>query len=125
MNFWDRVTGGDMDRELKAFEVRAKKLPAEYQTAWEDIKTNLWPHSDFSGRNLMPVLDGALGMLEESAAEGLPIGEVLDGDIPGFCAALVGKSEPNAYRDKWRCQLNDAVAKKLAALNPGQTGEEP
>lgn len=116
MNLWDTITGSDMDREQKAFEARAKRLPAEYQAAWEAIKTNLWPHSDFTGRNLMPILDGVLGLLEESAAEGQPIGEVLDGDIPGFCAALLGKDDANATRDKWRRQLNSAVAKKLADL---------
>ena len=54
MNFWDRITGNDMTKEMKAFELRAKKLPADYQAAWEKIKFNIWPHTDFTGRNLMP-----------------------------------------------------------------------
>lgn len=113
MNFIDLVTGQDMTREMKHLETRAKKLPIDYQAAWEEIKTNIWPCTDFTGRSLMPILDGALGLLEESVADGQSVGEVFDGDIQGFCIALVGGDGANTYRDKWRRQLNDAVAKKL------------
>jgi len=113
MNIWDKVTGGDMAREMKAFENRAKKLPADYQAAWEEIKANLWPHSDFTGRGLMPILDGALGLLEETSAEGQPVREVLGDDIKGFCSALTGGEGARSYRGKWRRQLNNNIAKKL------------
>ncbi len=49
---------------MKIFESRAKKLPDDYQAAWEKNKANLWSHSDFTGGNLMPILDGVLGLLE-------------------------------------------------------------
>ncbi|GLC29606.1 DUF1048 domain-containing protein [Clostridium omnivorum] len=113
MNFWEKVTGSDMTKELKAFELRAKNLPAEYQAAWEKIKANLWPHSDFTGRNLMPILDGVLGLLEESAADGQNVQEVLGDDISGFCSALAGEEGSKSYRDRWRKQLNNNIAKKL------------
>lgn len=113
MNFWERITGSDMTKELKAFEERAKKLPADYQAAWENIKTNLWPHSDLTGRNLMPILDGVLGLLEETATDGQSVQEALGDDIKGFCSALVGEEEAKSYRDKWRQQLNNNIARKL------------
>ena len=113
MNFWEKITGSDMTIELKIFESRDKKLPADYQAAWEKIKANLWPHSDFTGRNLMPILDGALGLLEETAADGQSVHEVLGDDIKGFCSALAGEEGAKSYRDKWRKQLNNNIAKKL------------
>ena len=113
MNFWDMVTGNDMTKDMKAFDSRAKKLPADYQAAWKKINTNLWQHSDFTGRNLMPILDGVLGLLEESAADGQSVQEVFGDDIKGFCAALAGEEGAKSYRDKWREQLNNTVAKKL------------
>ncbi|OXM16243.1 DUF1048 domain-containing protein [Paenibacillus herberti] len=113
MNFWERITGSDMNKEMKAFELRAQKLPADYQAAWEQINTNLWPHSDFTGRNLMPILDGVLGLLEETAADGQSVQEVLGDDIKGFCSALAGEEGAKSYRDKWREQLNHNIAKKL------------
>ena len=113
MNLWDKVTGSDMTKDLKAFESRAKKLPADYQAAWEKIKADLWPHSDLTGRNLMPILDGVLGLLEETAVDGQSVQEVLGDDIKGFCSALAGEEGAKSYRDKWRRQLNDTIAKKL------------
>ncbi|HBM74160.1 MAG TPA: hypothetical protein DD429_01210 [Clostridiaceae bacterium] len=116
MNFWESITGNDMTKELKAFESRAKKLPADYQAAWEEIKANLWPHSDFTGRNLMPILDGVLSLLEEGAAEGESVQEVLGDNIKGFCSALAGIDGAKSIRDKWREQLNNNIAKKLDKL---------
>ncbi len=113
MNFWEQITGSDMTKEFKAFDLRAKKLPADYQAAWEKIIANLLPHSDFTGRNLMPILDGVLGLLEEAAADGQSVGEVLGDDIKGFCSALAGEEGAKSYRDKWREQLNNNIAKKL------------
>lgn len=113
MNFWEKITGSDMTKELKAFESRAQRLPADYQAAWEEIKANLWQYSDFTGRNLIPILDGVLGLLEETASDGQSVQEALGEDIKGFCSALVGKEDVNYYRDKWRKQLNNNIAKKL------------
>jgi DNA-binding ferritin-like protein (Dps family) len=113
MNFWEKITGSDMTKELKIFESRAKKLPADYQEAWEKIKYNLWQYSDFTGRNLMPILEGVLGMLEETAADGQSLEDALGDDIKGFCSALVSEEGAKSYRDKWRKQLNNNIAKKL------------
>lgn len=113
MNFWEKITGNDMTKELKTFELRAQKLPAEYQAAWEKIKANLWSCSDFTGRNLMPIFDGVLGLLEETAADGHNVQEVLGDDIKGFCSALAGEEGAKSFRDKWREQLNNNIAKKL------------
>ena len=113
MNFWEKVTGSDMTKEFKTFELRVKKLPADYQEAWEKIKSNLWQHSDFTGRNLMPIFDDVLVMLEETAADGKSIQEVLGYDINGFCLELAGEKGAKSFRDKWRNQLNNNIAKKL------------
>ncbi|MEV4180342.1 DUF1048 domain-containing protein [Streptosporangium canum] len=116
MNFWEAMTGSDLTREWKAFEARAEALPADYRAAWEEIKGHLSSYSDFTGRNLMPILDGALGLLEETAADGQSIHEVLGDDIEGFCAALAGGEGGRRYRDRWRKQLNRNVARKLDRL---------
>lgn len=113
MNFWEKITGSDMTKEFKTFKSRAKKLPADYQAAWEKIMANLWPHSDLTGRNLMPILDSALCLLEETAANGQSIEEVLGDDIKGFCSELASIDGSKSYRDKWRKQLNYNIAKKL------------
>ncbi|MDQ7808563.1 DUF1048 domain-containing protein [Amycolatopsis sp. A133] len=116
MNFWETITGSDLTREHQAFEARAGALPEDYRAAWGQIKAHLVPYGDITGRNLMPILDGALGLLEATAAEGQGVHDVLGDDIPGFCAALAGGEEAPSFRDRWRKQLNRNVAKKLGRL---------
>ncbi|MEU4570388.1 DUF1048 domain-containing protein [Micromonospora sp. NPDC023956] len=116
MSFWETVTGSDLTREWTAFEARAKALPADHQAAWGQIKGHLSPYGTFTGRNLMPILDAALGLLEESAADGQSVHEVLGDDIRGFCTALAGGAGARTYRDRWREQLNRNVATKLGRL---------
>lgn len=113
MNFWDKITGSDMTKEFKEFEARAKKLPLDYQEEWEKIKANLWQYSDFTGRNLMSIIDNVLGMLEETAANGQDIQDVLGDDIRDFCSELVGGEGVKTFRDKWRSKLNNDIVKKL------------
>ena len=112
MNLWEKVTGSDLSRLMKSFERRVKKLPADYRAAWVEIQTNLWGYSDFTGRNLPPVLDGVLGLLEEAAADGQSARDALGGDLPAFCRALAA-GEGHTYRDKWRKRLNANIAIKL------------
>lgn len=116
MNFWETITGSDITREWKAFETRAEALPNDYRAAWDEIKDHLSPYSDFTGRNLIPILDGALGLLEETAADGQSIYHVVGDDIVGFSAALAGGEGARNYRDRWREQLNRNVARKLDRL---------
>jgi len=114
MNFWKKITGSDMTKELKVFELRVKNLPENYQKAWDKIKANLWLRGDFTGRNLIPIFDNVLSLLEESVVDGQDIDEVLGNDIKGFCLALAGEEGTKYFRDKWREQLNKNVIKKLA-----------
>lgn len=116
MTFWEAITGSDLTREWKAFDARADALPDEYRAAWEEIKGYLLPYSGFTGRNLTPILDSALALLEETAADGQSVHEVLGDDLRGFSAALAGGEGVHTYRDRWREQLNRNVARKLSRL---------
>lgn len=116
MNFWETITGSDLNRDWKAFEARAAALPADYQAAWQQIVGGLFAYGDFTGRNLTPIADAALGLLEQSSAEGQSVPEVLGDDIPGFCAALAGGEGARTYRDRWRAQLNRNVTRRLGRL---------
>ena len=117
MNLWDKVTGSDLSRDWQAFDDRAAALPEEHRKAWEQIKAQLISHADFSGRNLTPIFDGVLGLLETTAADDQSAEEALGEDIPAFCAALVGDdSAARDYRQRWRNQLNKNVARRLNRL---------
>lgn len=113
MKFYDKITGNDIRRAYQEFDVRSDKLPLDYQISWKEIQSSLWDYSNFSGRNLVPILDGILGLLEESALDGISIDQIIDGDVKKFSAAVAGVEGAENYRDKWRKQLNESVAKKL------------
>lgn len=113
MDFWDKITGRDMNRQWRSFEARAKKLPMEDQAAWREMNGYLWQRSDFTGHNIMHILEGVLELLEEAAAQGRSAQEVLGGDVKGFCDALAGEEGAKSFRDKWRDQLNRSVLRKL------------
>ena len=116
MNLWERIRGNDLTRDWQAFETRAAALPDDYRQAWEQIKAHLMPHGDFTGRNLTPILEGVLGLLETTAADGHSAEEALGDDLPGFCAAVAGEHGAKDFRDRWREQLNRNVARKLSRL---------
>jgi DNA-binding ferritin-like protein (Dps family) len=116
MNIWETMTGSDLTRDVAALQARVEKLPADYRTAWEQINVHLFPYASLTGRNLIPIVDGALGLLEESAAEGQSVHDVLGDDIASFCAALAGEEGARSHRDRWREQLNRNVARKLGRL---------
>ncbi|MDG6106540.1 DUF1048 domain-containing protein [Dactylosporangium aurantiacum] len=116
MSFWETVTGSDLTRDWKAFEARAAVLAPDYRSVWEQLRAQLMPYGDFTGRNLTPIFDAALGLLEEASADGLDVREVLGDDVPGFCVALAGGEGARTYRDRWREQLNSTVARKLGRL---------
>jgi DNA-binding ferritin-like protein (Dps family) len=61
----------------------------------------------------MPIFNGVLGLLEETAADGQSVQDVLGDDINGFCSALAGEEGAKSFREKWREQLNRNVARKL------------
>ncbi|MCP9994714.1 DUF1048 domain-containing protein [Streptomyces werraensis] len=65
------------------------------------------PHADPRRRARVARGDGGRG---QSARE------VLGEDIPGFCRALAGEEGTRTYRDRWREQLNNNVARKLNRL---------
>jgi DNA-binding ferritin-like protein (Dps family) len=116
MTFLETITGSDLTREWTAFEARAGALPAGHRAAWEEVRGHLFRHSDLTGRNLTPLLDSALGLLDETAAGGRSVEEVLGGDVEGSCAAPAEAGGARSHRDRWRERVNRNVAGKLSRL---------
>jgi len=45
--------------------------------------------------------------------DGQSVQDVLGDDVKGFCSALVSEEGTKSFRDKWRKELNNNIAKKL------------
>lgn len=108
----EKISGSDITKAMKEYDKRAKGLPEGYQNAWNEIIDNLWQYTDFTGRNLIPIFEKALELLEITSAEGQGIEEVLGNDVKGFCSELADCENVKSYRDKWREKLNRKVIKK-------------
>ncbi|KAF1296144.1 hypothetical protein BAU15_10165 [Enterococcus sp. JM4C] len=113
MNFYDKVTGNDMNKKQAEFQKRIEKLPQDYQDSWLLINQKIWKYSDFTGRNLYPMLEGILGLYEESAAQGIEVNQVVGEPLDAFIAEIATIEGALSHRDKLRQQLNKNIAKKL------------
>jgi DNA-binding ferritin-like protein (Dps family) len=111
MKFYDKVTGNDLRQTFKKLNIRINELPPEYQDIWQKIQGYLWEYSDFSGRTLLPILDGILGLLEESALD--VVENIIGQDIKEFTTAVATDEGAENLRNKWRNQLNQSIEKKL------------
>lgn len=113
MHFFDQVTGNDMNRMQKAFELRAQQLPESYQAAWREVNQQIWQYSDFSGRQVYPILEDVLALFEESAGQDVAIGAVMGADSNAFIAEIVQAAGVKNGRQQQRERLNRRVAKRL------------
>ncbi|WP_225047742.1 DUF1048 domain-containing protein [Lacticaseibacillus kribbianus] len=118
MNFWDKITGNDMNRELAGFDKRVQQLPPDYRTAWQTVLATVMARSDFSGRNLMPILSGILELMEAAAARGASAQDALGEDVAEFADGVGAASGATSLQDRWRAQLNAAVYRKLGRKQP-------
>jgi DNA-binding ferritin-like protein (Dps family) len=105
-SFIDKIIGNK--KEWKAMEARAKALPEDYGIVYGEIKQYIWKTS---GLGAIDVLNGLLGLFEESAAAGQSALAVTGTDVAGFCDELMKGSK--TYTETWRKELNQTIASKL------------
>ena len=113
MNFWEKVTGSDITSAMQSYAERMYGLSEDYAAVWDEIVRCLYAYTDFTGRNILPVLDGLADWLEAAAVDGKSVREVLGEDIESFWSALASGEGLKTGRDRWREQLNRSVKKRL------------
>ena len=94
----------DEKQAYNANEARAKTLPAEYRTAFNDIKMYLFKTA---GLTTMKPLEVLVDILEDAAARSKSVNEVLGSDVTSFANELV-KDEPS-YKQKIAEKLNAKI----------------
>lgn len=108
-NFIEKITGDLEEKKLnRQNEAKAKKLPHEYAVAYREIKQYIFRTSGIETiRPLVALVD----MLEEAAADGRHVLDVMGADVAAFADELV-RGE-TSYQNKQREKLNKEIAKKL------------
>ncbi len=109
MSFLGKVIGDFADKkEWKQLEARAKALPKDYATAYNEIKKYIWTSA---GTETIAPFKALVELFEEAAASGRSVIEVTGSDVAAFVDDLVRGEK--SYHEKKRQQLNQDIAKKL------------
>lgn len=103
---------GDIEgkKEWKALQVRAKALPEDYRTVYDEIKNYVW-HGGTGLMDPSKLFKRLVELFEEGAAAGKNVRDVTGDDIAAFVDSLV--RDEKTYTDSLRDSLNHAVTKKL------------
>lgn len=101
---------GDLEgkKEWRQTEARAKALPKEFSTAYNEIKKYIWTTS---GIETITPLTNLVDLFEEAAANGKKVLDVIGSDVAAFADELVRGEK--SYFEKKRQQLNKDISKKL------------
>ena len=109
MSIFEKIIGSlDDKREWKAMEARGKALPKEYRNAYIAIKKYINSTGGTTDwKDISRIFGGILDLLEEGAAEGKKVTDLMGEDVAAFCDELVKDS--NTWMDKYRKKLNDTI----------------
>jgi DNA-binding ferritin-like protein (Dps family) len=101
---------GDLGEKKRWREIkkRAKALPDDYRTAYDEILKYIWMSSGIGSLDPIAAL---LELFEESAAAGKKVLDVTGKDVAAFADELVRGEQ--TYFDKWRDKLNKNLGEKL------------
>lgn len=103
---------GDLEakKEWKEVQARAKALPEEYRTVYDEIKHYIWNGGAgvVDPSNLFKRL---VGLFEEGAASGKHVLEITGDDVAAFVHELL-RGEKTLIEDAHE-KLNRTIAKKL------------
>jgi len=108
-NIIEKVTGdlGEKKR-WRELQKRAKNLPGDYKTAYEEIQKYLLMAS---GAMTIEPFAELLELFEEGAANGRKVLDITGGDVAAFADELTRGEK--SYFEKYREKLNRGLAEKL------------
>jgi DNA-binding ferritin-like protein (Dps family) len=111
MNIFEKVIGSlDDKREWKAMEARGKALPKEYNNAYNAIKKYIYSIGGISDwEDMRRIFGGIIDLLEEGAAEGKKVTDLMGEDVAAFCDEIVKDSQ--TWIDKHRTKLNNTIGR--------------
>ena len=103
---------GDLEgkKEWKALEARAKALPEDYQTVYQEIKNYVW-HGGTGVMDPSNMFKRVVAIFEEGAAAGKSVIDITGADVAAFVDEQI--RDEQTYAAGLRDKLNHAVSDKL------------
>jgi DNA-binding ferritin-like protein (Dps family) len=110
-DFLNKILGDlEQKKEWKEVQARAKALPEEYRTVFDEIKNYIWQGGAMVS-NPTNLFKHLVDMFEEGAAAGKHVLDVTGDDVAAFVRELVRGEK--TYVDTLHEKLNHTIAEKI------------
>lgn len=106
-------------RQYKRFRARANALPTNYRTTLDALEHYVYYFASARSTNLLPLLDNLVELLEEAAANDMPIRSIVGDDPVEFVEELIRNYAPGEWILKERTRLNRAIDAATDGTGPG------
>lgn len=122
LQYLEIVTGPLADkRRYRQYKARIKQLPENYRTAAEAMERYLMLLGPADGDGAMAMYDDLADLLEQSAADGIPIRDIFGADPVEFVEAFAANYPVGQWRARERNRFTSAIA-RAADENTGTEG---
>ncbi len=112
----EQVTGSFEDkRRWKQYQARKRALPAGYRTALDGLERYLmYAGAIAKGDVLVQMLDDLADFVEQAAADGTPIRDIVGDDPVEFAETFIANYADGQWVSKERKRLNDTIDRAAA-----------
>lgn len=107
----EQITGTlEQKKRYRQYTARTKQLPANYHTAIDALERYLMYFGQMSkGGSLVSMLEDLADLFEQSAANGVPIRDVVGHDPVEFAEAFLRNYSEGQWINKERERLTDTI----------------
>ncbi|MBG0815832.1 DUF1048 domain-containing protein [Planomonospora sp. ID82291] len=110
LQYLEMVTGPFEDkRRYRRYKARVKGLPAGHRTAVDALERYMQFFGPGKADSLLAMLDDLADLFEQSAADGIPVREIVGEDPVGFAEAFLRNYPEGQWIHRERELLADAI----------------
>jgi DNA-binding ferritin-like protein (Dps family) len=109
---WIELVTGSLDekKRWRQYKARKEQLPSSYRTAIDGIERYLmYAGSIVKGDVFMRMLDDLADLIEQAAADGTPIRDIVGDDPVEFADTFIQNYADGQWINKERKRLTDAI----------------
>ncbi len=109
----EQITGSFEDKKRwRQYKARKEDLPTTYRTAIDGLERYfMYAGAIVKGDVLMQMLDDLADLIEQSAADGTPIRDIVGDDPVEFADTFIANYSDGQWVNKERKRLTDAIDK--------------
>lgn len=111
-NIFRIITGLKEDKaSWRRLQARAQALPPDYRFVYKKMQGYMMNFAGGDGMDVVRLCESIAELLEEGAADGKNVRDVIGNNPAEFCDELM--KDANTWTGKLRISLNNSIAKRL------------